>query len=117
VPATYRPPEADPVAGADLAEHAAELDAHGLDAVAEGELPQRTADGWAGVEPAFGDTYIHTQIAADDSWVIDHGLDKYPSVTIVDSGGTQVEGDVTYPSADRVIVTFTAPFGGKAYLN
>ena len=62
-------------------------------------------------------TYTHTQDAASSTWVITHNLGKYPSITVVDSGGTQVLGAVTYQSENQLTVEFTAQFGGLAYLN
>jgi hypothetical protein len=68
--------------------------------------------------PGPGDAaYIHSQLAPSATWTIDHNLHKYPSVTVVDSAGTTVEGEVSYPSIDRVVIQFTATFGGSAYLN
>lgn len=61
--------------------------------------------------------YTHNQIVPSATWVIDHPLAKFPSVGVIDSAGTVVEGDVFYESINRVIVNFDAPFGGKAYLN
>lgn len=62
-------------------------------------------------------TYVHDQIAASASWNITHAMGKYPSVTIVDTGGNIVVGDVNYISTTNLIVTFSASFSGKAYLN
>lgn len=61
--------------------------------------------------------FTFIQDTASVSWMIAHGLNKYPSVTIVDSAGTQVEGDVDYISQNVVVVSFSAPFSGKAFLN
>ena len=62
-------------------------------------------------------SYTHVQSTPDDIWVIDHGLGFNPSVTVVDSGGAQVEGDVRYVSVVQVTITFSAGFSGKAYLS
>lgn len=62
-------------------------------------------------------TYIHTQGSALDVWTIEHNLGKYPSVSVVDSGGSVVYGNIDYIDNDSLTVTFAAPFGGKAYLN
>lgn len=67
--------------------------------------------------PGADATYTHTQGAPSASWSITHGLGKYPSVTVVDSSGSEVEGDVTYLSNAQVLVSFSAPFSGVAYLN
>lgn len=62
-------------------------------------------------------TYTHNQIAPADNWVIEHKLRRHPSVTVVDSGNSVVIGDVNYTSDNEVVITFTAAFSGKAYLN
>jgi len=62
-------------------------------------------------------TFIHDQIASSNTWVISHGLGKYPSVSIVDTGNTVIIGDVVYLSTNELQVSFTAIFSGKAYLN
>jgi hypothetical protein len=76
------------------------------------------ADGQDGQDGVDGDVhYEHNQGVASDTWVINHSLGKRPSVTVIDSAGDECQGDVTYPSADQVVVYFSAPFSGKAYLN
>lgn len=60
--------------------------------------------------------YTHNQITPALVWNIIHNLARFPSVTVVDSGGTEVIGDVKYISNNQVDVTFTSAFGGKAYL-
>ena len=62
-------------------------------------------------------TYTHCQLQASDAWTIEHGLEKYPSVSIVDSGGSIVVGEVTYIDENRLTVYFTSSFSGMAYLN
>lgn len=62
-------------------------------------------------------TYIHRQDTASSSWEITHNMDKFPSVSVVDSGENIVVGDVTYVDNNNLIITFSAPFTGKAYLN
>jgi hypothetical protein len=61
--------------------------------------------------------YIHDQIASSKRWAVTHTLKKYPSVTVVDSGDNLVIGDVEYLSDSQLIITFSAQFSGKAYLN
>lgn len=63
------------------------------------------------------ETYTHNQIVASATWVIDHPLKKFPSVTIIDSSGDVVEGDINYVSSDRVVASFIGAFGGIAHLN
>lgn len=61
--------------------------------------------------------HIHTQISASDHWVIAHGLNKYPAITVVDSGGTVVIGEVEYIDMNVVYIKFNGIFSGKAYCN
>ena len=60
-------------------------------------------------------TYIKS--TPDKVWDITHNLDKYPSITIVDSAGNEVIGDTVYNSKNEVTIHFTAEFSGNAYLN
>lgn len=62
-------------------------------------------------------SYVHVQNEASNEWSIAHNLGKYPSVTVVDSAGSVVYGDVVYDSDHRLTVRFTSAFSGKAYLN
>ena len=61
--------------------------------------------------------YAHTQGTASATWTINHNLDFYPNVTVVDSAGTIVEGEISYTSRNQVVLTFSASFSGKAYLS
>lgn len=62
-------------------------------------------------------SFIHVQGTSSAVWVINHPLTFHPNVTVVDSTGRQVEGDVDFTDADTVTVTFTAAFAGTAYLS
>lgn len=61
--------------------------------------------------------YKHTQIQASKTWNIKHNLKKIPSVTIVDSGGNEVIGDVKHLSENELVINFTYEFSGSAILN
>lgn len=60
--------------------------------------------------------YTHTQGVASNTWTINHTLGGFPSVSVVDSAKTVVVGEVQYVSSSQVVVTFSAPFSGYAYL-
>lgn len=64
----------------------------------------------------FNKRHIHTQPVSSNEWTINHSLLGKPSVTIVDSAGTAVFGEVQYISDTQVTVSFTVPFSGFAYL-
>ena len=57
------------------------------------------------------------QADAASQWVINHSLEKFPSVTVVDSAGNVVYGQVNYVDENTVTVDFGASFSGTAYLN
>jgi hypothetical protein len=60
--------------------------------------------------------YVHTQQSAATTWTINHSLGGRPSVTIVDTAGTVVIGEVKYNSDSQVVLEFTSAFSGFAYL-
>lgn len=64
-----------------------------------------------------GGFYTHTQSVSASTWTINHNLGYYPSVNVVDNGENVVIGDVTYVSLNSLTISFSATFGGKAYLS
>ena len=76
-----------------------------------------TSVGLQGPAGSSSTNEVFTQAQASNQWVIDHSLEKKPSVTIVDSADTVVVGEVSYQSNSRLTVKFEATFSGKAYLN
>ena len=75
------------------------------------------ATGPQGIPGLSGANYVHSQAVPAATWTINHGLGRYPSVTVVDSAGSVVGGDVEYTSTNQVVIYFSAAFGGAAYLN
>ena len=73
--------------------------------------------------PIIGNiTYTHNQNTTSNTWTITHNLNRFPSVTVVDSADTIVYGTVVYNSANQLTITFfqagsALAFSGKAYLN
>lgn len=61
--------------------------------------------------------YTHDQISASATWTVTHNLGKCPSVTVVDSSGAVVIGDIVHDSINQLTITFSGAFSGKAYLN
>ena len=61
--------------------------------------------------------YVHTQVALSAVWTVVHNLGKFPSVSVVDSGGTELLANVVYIDANNLTLTFGAPTSGKAYMN
>jgi len=61
--------------------------------------------------------YVHTQNSPAGEWVINHGLNGYPSVTTVDSGGNIVEGHVVFLDKNNIKISFNGSFAGEAYFS
>ena len=70
-----------------------------------------------GVATITSTTYVHEQGIASDTWVINHNLNKRPSITIVDSADNVVEGAEKYIDNNTIEIYFNGAFKGKAYLN
>ena len=62
-------------------------------------------------------TYTYTQVIPSIIWTIVHMLNRYPSVTLVDTMGRVVQPDITYNSSNEISVSFAFPMSGSAYLN
>lgn len=91
-------------------EASAELRGEGLEYELDLFLPQG--------RPGEGDkSFVFTQAVASDVWLIKHNLNKCPSVSVVDTGGNIVYGDVEYIDENNVRCRFMSAFSGKAYLN
>lgn len=70
----------------------------------------------------FGDntgdkTFVYDQAVPATTWTVQHGLNKFPSITVVDTAKSVVVGDYTYVDNNNVILEFSAAFAGKAYFN
>lgn len=63
------------------------------------------------------ETFVYNQTTPSDTWEIKHSLNKFPSVTIVDSAGSAVVGEYEFIDENTVICTFSGAFSGVCYLN
>ena len=50
-------------------------------------------------------------------WVVVHNLGKRPAVSVEDSAGSIVQGDIHYDSDNQITLTFSAAFSGRADCN
>ena len=62
-------------------------------------------------------SFYFVQNEALDTWVIVHNLNKYPAVSVIDSSGSEVIGEVTYDNINQITITFKGAFKGNATLN
>lgn len=66
---------------------------------------------------AGGDKNFTQPFTSESSLTVNHNLAKYPSVTIFDTAGDEVEGDVEHVTVNTVTINFSAPFSGRLTLN
>jgi hypothetical protein len=69
-----------------------------------------------GVFVAGDVAYTHTQSVSSATWTINHNLGFNPVAVVLDSGGTQCEGAVSYPTTNQMVIVFTGAFTGIAYI-
>ena len=62
-------------------------------------------------------TFVYTQQTESNEWEIKHDLNKFPSVIVVDSAGTLIQGEITYTDNNNISINFSSAISGKAYLN
>ena len=62
-------------------------------------------------------TFVHEQIYSAFVWEVQHNLKKFPSVTVIDTGGNVMVGSITYLDDNNLIITFSHEFSGVVYLN
>lgn len=78
----------------------------------------RYGDLLAQIQGFQGDkNYFHDQGTPSASWTIQHNMNKFPSVTVIDTGGNEVEGDVFYVDQNNLTINFNGQFSGTATLN
>ncbi len=63
--------------------------------------------------------FLYTLDGSASVYVINHNLNKYPSVTIFDTNNAnaQVETQITFNSLNQATLTFSLPFTGEASFN
>jgi len=62
-------------------------------------------------------SFIFTQPSPSVNWNIQHNMDKYPSVSVVNNNNVLMYGKTTYIDKNNLTINFSAGFSGKAYLN
>ena len=62
-------------------------------------------------------TFVFTQGVPAVQWTVQHNLNKFPSVSVVNNNNIVINGEVTYIDINNVQLDFSAGFAGKAYLN
>jgi hypothetical protein len=61
--------------------------------------------------------FVFTQDVASNTWVIQHNLNKFPSVTSVNINNIEMYGEVVFTDVNNLTINFTSASSGKAYIN
>jgi len=61
-------------------------------------------------------SFTHDQGVAGATWTIDHNLNRYPNVAVLDSSGYSMDPEIHYATLNRVVLTFSPSQSGTAYL-
>ena len=69
------------------------------------------------VNSKVGGNFVYETSHKMASWEINHNLNKFPNITLVDMANNMIMGEVKYVDLNRVIVSFTEPICGKAFLS
>jgi hypothetical protein len=75
-----------------------------------------TGTEWIDV-PESDKTYVYVQSVPSVLWNINHNLNKFPSVSVVNINNVLLYGEVTYVDSNNITIAFSAGFSGKAYMN
>jgi hypothetical protein len=60
--------------------------------------------------------YVHQQSAPAGTWTINHNLGFRPSVELLDSGGQEIDGEVSHPTVNQTVVALSPATAGLARL-
>ena len=72
-----------------------------------------TGNAWVKLVP---NQVTHT-FTNQNTITISHNLEKYPSVTIVDTDGYKIYGEIQYLNTNQIKIIFSSVISGKIYLN
>lgn len=63
---------------------------------------------------------VNTEVISNityGTWHIQHNLGYNPNATCIDTAGTVIEGEVSYPDENTIVLRFIGAVTGKAYLS
>ena len=88
-----------------------------VDNTADIDKPISTATQQAFDKIIQGGNFEHVQTELAYSWLVRHGLGKYPAVTSIGEDGIEYEGEVKHLDKDNTVILFSAPLKGIATFN
>jgi hypothetical protein len=85
---------------------------------APGEIGPMGPPGPPGTPVGGAIAYEHDQSAPSSTWTVVHNLGYRPGgVSIEDTLGRDVEGEIAHINTNSLTISFLAPFAGKAYIS
>ena len=69
------------------------------------------------ISTATDNHFAFNQASAVTVWTIAHSLSKFPSVSVFDTSGNNVDGEIVHTDNNNLTITFNTAFAGDAYLN
>jgi len=72
---------------------------------------------WEPPPTPLATTFRYVQATPQAIWTVTHNLGFYPNVSVVDSSGREVVGEINYIDVNTVQLTFSGAFGGEAYFS
>ena len=64
-----------------------------------------------------GDKNFTELVSLSTTWTVNHNLNKFPAVSILDTAGTEIYGQIEYVSLTQVVITFVVPVSGRVTCN
>ena len=70
-----------------------------------------------GAAPSKGEaTFVFNQTIPSTVWNINHNLNRFPSIELVDTAGDLMMTNIDYIDANNIRATFSAATAGQAYV-
>lgn len=60
--------------------------------------------------------FVYEQTEESKVWHIEHDLNTFPSVTIVNNDNEEIKGEIVFNDVNNITVSFSEPLTGKVYL-
>lgn len=76
-----------------------------------GAIVEKVQENVAGADLSYSQSFNASVV------VVAHNLGKFPSVTVINSAGDEVEGGVVHNSLNQLTLTFSGSFVGTVYCN
>lgn len=81
------------------------------------KIPRTGPDGKLHMSLQAPETYVHNQMVPATTWVVNHNLGKYPSITVHDPSGTELTTRVEHVSINQALVIMSFALSGTAHAN